>query len=89
MNNWADKSTPRGLVESIIEPIISGGAQPQHINKVVDRLLAFHRSYVPDEVIVLMNHIEDVMDKDPSLEGKIDVDIWNSVTTLHQSSRES
>ena len=56
MNKWADKSTPRGLIESIIEPIISGGAQPQHINNVVDRLLAAEIMLlggVPDGMILI------------------------------------
>ena len=37
---WGDRTTLRGEIEFLIEPIISGGAKTEDIDAVVDSLLS-------------------------------------------------
>lgn len=39
---WANPDTPRGQIEKLIEPIISGGASDADINKVVGAIFQWH-----------------------------------------------
>ena len=49
-NKWADTSTLRGSIERIIEPIISGGAKQDDIDRVVSLLEMLVHEHVEKEL---------------------------------------